>query len=334
MNATSKPCRTPLISHPSFRERSNPQSRRAVRVLLFPCCLLYVLVSSQAVARKQAQVPPDHPLPRSLHNLVISADGTWLAAEEHSDRGKANVRVWSTRRRVTFTIERGRSPRISRDSRWVSALQDPPTEDAGAGVPMRVRKGRTLVLLDTRDGSQKTFDNVLSYEMTCASTYLLYLESPQARGDEGESSKDKATKPDAPQRERGTFHQVPLNPERLAQILRPYQPDQTFSKEHVSTFAAHPTNDHFAYVYHDEQTGGDTLHIVKWGVRAWFHGERIEGLCWAGGADGGDDSIRLGFIDTRSTTDTDGKRRLNSALYTWHPGQSPAETFTRVDPAR
>ena len=86
----------------------------------------------------------------ALHNPVISADGAWLAAEERPDRGDGNVRVWSTEGDVSFTIERGLSPRISRDSRWVSALKKPTLEESKTATPKKKKRaGQTLVLLNT-----------------------------------------------------------------------------------------------------------------------------------------------------------------------------------------
>ena len=89
-----------------------------------------------------------------------------MAAEEHPDRGDGIVRVWSTERDLTFSIERGENPRISRDSRWVSALQKPLIEDSKTAKQTNKRAGQTLVLLDLQDGSRRTFDFVLSYDMT------------------------------------------------------------------------------------------------------------------------------------------------------------------------
>ena len=95
--------------------------------------LLVALLASPVIAFAQHTTTVQQPVAsgddsefRTLHNLVISADGAWMAAEERSDRGDGNVRVWSTEGDVTFTIERGQNPRISRDSRWVSALQKSP----------------------------------------------------------------------------------------------------------------------------------------------------------------------------------------------------------------
>lgn len=107
-----------------------------------------------------------------------------------------------------------------------------------------------------------------------------------------------------------------------------------FTAEHVVQYVTHPTNDHFAYVFHDEETGGHTLRICQWGIRAWYKGEKIEALGWADGASGGDESITLGFLDSTETTGKDGKRRVNSALYTWRPAQSVNGKFTRVDAPR
>ena len=153
----------------------------------------------------------------------------------------------------------------------------------------------------------------------------------------------------------GTLHQVPLNRARLVRFGR-QKADETYTWKNVVEFATHPTSHHFAYVWHDEETGGDTLHIVKWGIRAFYYGEKgekIEGLCWGrdpryGGTDDPpSDYITLGFLVSTETTGKDGKRRVNSALYTWQPTQSPvvdrtirgraaraAAEFTRVDTPR
>ena len=331
--------------------------------------LLVALLASPVVASAQRTTADQEPVAsgdvskfRALHNPVISADGAWMAAER-PDRGDGNVRVWSTEGDVTFTIERGQNPRISRDSRWVSALQKPPLEDPRTAKPTNKRAGQTLVLLDTQDGSRRTFDFVLSYDMTYASTYLLYLQSPETKADEEGPSKDEATrpatKPATKERTVGTLHQVPLHPARMARVGMKW-PYETYSAKNVVEFATYPPSHHFAYVLHDEETGRDTLRIIKWGIRAWYYGEKgekIEGLCWGrddpryGGArdprgdqhHGGSDYITLGFLVSTETTGKDGKRRVNSALYTWQPSQSPVEReirareaqlaaeFTRVD---
>lgn len=87
--------------------------------IFLPCLALLLSLSSTAFA--QENLVPAQPLSddsefRAPHNPVISADGTWMAAEEHSDRGDGIVRVWSTEGDVNYTIERGQNPRISADS--------------------------------------------------------------------------------------------------------------------------------------------------------------------------------------------------------------------------
>jgi len=92
---------------------------------------LALLLSLTSTTLGQENQKPAQPLGddsefRTLHNPVISPDGAWMAAEERSDRGDGNVHVWSTEGDKASSIERGQNPRISRDSRWVSALQKPP----------------------------------------------------------------------------------------------------------------------------------------------------------------------------------------------------------------
>jgi len=178
---------------------------------------LALLLSLTSTTLAQENQKPAQPLRgdsefRALHDPVISADGAWMAAEERPDRGDGNVRVWATERDLTFSIERGQNPRISLDSRWVSALQKPPLEDSRTAKPKNKRAGQTLVLLDTQDGSRRTFDFVLSYDMTKSSStrswYLVYLQSPETKADEEGDSRDEATKPAARERTVGTLHVV------------------------------------------------------------------------------------------------------------------------------
>lgn len=102
-----------------------------------------------------------------------------------------------------------------------------------------------------------------------------------------------------------------------------------------STSSCPITTDHtyVGFVRHNEETGGDTLHVAifgrakaGWGTRATYDGEKIEGLIWAR------DPLTLGFLDSTETTDKDGKRRVNSVPYMWHvPAESVHGEFTRVD---
>jgi len=290
-----------------------------------------ITTAQQAVAQKRAQTLRNDSEFRALRNPVISADGAWMAAEERPDRGDGNVRVWSTEGDKTFTIERGQNPRISRDSRWVSALQKPPLEDSRTARPKNKRAGQTLVLLDTQDGSRRTFDFVLSYDMTYSSLYLLYLQSPETKADEEGPSKDEATKPAkkpaAKERKVGTLHVVHLKSDNRVITFG----NVTEYATHQTTYRSDgPLQGHrVAFVVHDKEAGHDRLHIAgfsqrNWGMNGIYDGEKIEGLCWAR------DRRTLGFLDSTETTGKDGKRRVNSALYTWQHGGFPGKV-TRVD---
>ncbi len=106
-----------------------------------------------------------------------------------------------------------------------------------------------------------------------------------------------------------------------------------FTMENVTEYAAHQTTNRVAFVY--KEAGHDRLHIAgfsprNWGMNGIYNGEKIGGLCWAR------DTVTLGFLDSTETTGKDGKRRVNSALYTWQLDQPPEKLdwgagFTRVD---
>lgn len=277
----------------------------------------------QGVARKWAQFLQDDSESRTLHNPVISADGAWVAAEEHQDLGVGNVRVWSTENDLTFLLERGQNPRISHDSRWVSALQSSPIKESETGKPKNKRAGQTLVLLDTQEGSSRTFEFVQSYAVTFSSSWLVYLQSPEVKADVDEPLKAGATKSAsksaANERKVGTLHLIHL------------KSDAVFTVADVVQHATHESSDHVGYVTQDEKTGRNRLHIAalgpgSWGVRGAHAGDKIHGLRWA------NEVTTLGFLDSTETTGKDGKPRMNSAFYTWHvTGPSVLGKFTRVD---
>jgi hypothetical protein len=104
-----------------------------------------------------------------------------------------------------------------------------------------------------------------------------------------------------------------------------------FAIESVAQHAPHQTTDRVAFVVHDKEAGHDRLHIAgfsprNWGTNGIYDGEKIEGLCWAR------DRLTLGFLDSTETTGKDGKRRVNSALYTWPRGKSAGDSSGTTQP--
>ncbi len=275
--------------------------------------------------------------PVTLRNPVISADGAWIAAEERLDWGDGSVRLWSTEDDATFTIERGLSPRISNDSRWVSALQKTPLEESRTATPKNQRAGQTLVLLNSKDGSRMTFDYVLSNSFTVSSGYLVYLSSSETKAAEEKPANDTTTKrtdmTTTEESNLGTLHFVYLNSDSPVTIA---------SLEKVTHYVTHPTYaqhriiDHLAYVFYDEETGRDRLRVVQlsdgnkkrgnWGVRGEYAGHKINNLRWA------NDATFLAFMDNPETS-SDDERSANNMVFTWHdePGRSELREFKRID---
>ena len=298
----------------------NFNSTAIVGVLLTAAVFFGVLLTPQAVAQKPARTFLNV---SEFHDPFISADGAWVAAEERSDEGEGNVRVWSTQDDVTFNIKKGQNPRISRDSRWVSVLQKPPTDSKTANPKYR-RAGQTLVLLDLHDGSRRTFDFVLSYDVTYTSSYLLYYQSPEMKAGEGDKAAKLAVKPATEERKLGTLHAVHLKGDKVFTIK-----NVTQYVTHL-TYGNHQTNDHFGYVLHDQETGRDTLYMAllnpgrdnqgNYGIRGTYTGNKIEGLHWA------HDNATAVFLDQTENIGKDGKSTVSSALI--------RGTMCRVEPVR
>ncbi|GEM_PF-896745 len=170
----------------------------------------------------------------------------------------------------------------------------------------------------------------MSYEVAYASTYLIYLQSPEMKTDMETPPKEKAKVPAnklmKKKRHLGTLKLLHLESDSVATVIENVA-HHVIHQSHV----VDRTNDHFAYVQQNKETGRDKLNIIAlgrtggWGHRGTYEGEFIEGLSWA------KEPITLGFLDTTQTTGEDGSQHTHSTLYTWHvAGPNVAGKFTRV----
>ena len=117
---------------------------------------LFIAVSVTVEARTPTFDPP-----------LVSNDGKWLVSQGLTNCNRG-VYVWSTEGGRKFKIPNGVEPRISEDSRWVSAMHD-----------------TTLIVIDLHHGTETTFESVIDYEISRFSAYLIYLEATEDNAQTG-----------------------------------------------------------------------------------------------------------------------------------------------------
>ena len=276
-------------------------------------------VPGLASPRGFTKIRTNDPETNVLQNPIISSDGAWIAVEEVSNSGEGNIRVWSLRDDKHFTIEHAHSPRFSEDSKWVSAFEKPRSVKTDVPNPALSNEGQTLVLVNTRDGSRRTFDSVLSYEVTHFSSHLAYLQAPKRDNDGLDVTDD--TDFTAQKRALGTLNVVELKGNN----------DRTFTWQNVTESACHQATGeeargtwkegyaYVAFVSRDEENENDRLEVAflghdkrAWGTGGIYKGKQIGGLCWA------TDSIVLGFFDRSEKSAKNKKSQTNNVVYSWH----------------
>lgn len=129
--------------------------------------------SIDATAQKRAMTLTDVMQFKSLSNQQISNDGNWITAQAWPDRGDGYVFIKQARGKKEYTIELGKNPKFSSDSKWVAVMVTHPfAELMKIDKPAdRPKDGLTLVKL--ADGSRIERTNVKSFEFTESGNHLL-----------------------------------------------------------------------------------------------------------------------------------------------------------------
>ncbi|MDQ1353328.1 MAG: hypothetical protein QG657_3634 [Acidobacteriota bacterium] len=117
---------------------------------------------------------------KTIKEALISDDGRWLVYTAQPDRGNSEVMVYrlGEKKEPYERISRGKSPAISRDSRWIASLITP---DAPIILEFEKKKKKDatelqadMKLLDTATGNLNTFENVKSFAFAENSQWLTY----------------------------------------------------------------------------------------------------------------------------------------------------------------
>ncbi|MCK5148604.1 S9 family peptidase [bacterium] len=205
-----------------------------------PVKMIYVIVFfmlglSALSAQKKALTPDDIMRFKEIHHTQISRGGEWLAYAAVPGRGDGNVIVKATDGSVFYTIERGSSPVISADGRWVSAEVLPETT-----LKKDRQSPKGMALLSTVDGAISILPNIERCTFSADSRWLAVREGVRKDG------KDKKKK---------------SNAGRSVALFMPGRQD-TLTLDYVTHFSFDSTSSYLAYAVEDTNGTGNGVYYV------------------------------------------------------------------------
>ncbi|MCP4150070.1 MAG: S9 family peptidase [bacterium] len=137
-------------------------------------------------AQQQKKPPAKRPLEvedmmkfKKINDASISEDGKWVAYNSQPGRGNGAVIIYNIATKTSTTIQRGKKPVFSKNSRWVAALIEP----EAAKLVRKRKKGETppktgMALTDTVSGKTTLFNEVKEFQFADNSQWLVYKHFP------------------------------------------------------------------------------------------------------------------------------------------------------------
>jgi len=130
---------------------------------LFLLIALLLTLQTIVTAQKKAMTLTDVMQFKSLSEQRISNDGRWVSASVWPDRGDGYVLIKQTRGRKEYTIELGKNPMFSNDSKWVAIRVTHPFETLNTIKKPSEKPNDGMSLLNLESGLLIERVNVKNY---------------------------------------------------------------------------------------------------------------------------------------------------------------------------
>lgn len=140
---------------------------------LFVVTVLLGVGTIDSIAQKRAMTLTDVMQFKSLSNQQISNDGKWIAAQAWPDRGDGYILVKEARGKKEYTIELGKNPKFSNDSKWIAMTTTHPFAELMKIEKPTDRPNDGLKLVKLSDGSTIERSNVKTFDFTQTGSHVL-----------------------------------------------------------------------------------------------------------------------------------------------------------------
>jgi dipeptidyl aminopeptidase/acylaminoacyl peptidase len=258
---------------------------------------------------------------KEIHDPVISEKGDWVIYNTQPDRGNGQVIAVHVNSGVSYAIERGAKPIISRDSNWVAAVIKPDFVELGKAAANKKKSRKKndkpkngMALLETGTGKITAFKDIKAFTFSNDSRWMFYCLIPPGK----DKKKEKEPEP-------GNEGDKDKKPETSTLVLRRLADGKEMRIEKTSFISFDPASRYLAYsVYDKENNDMNGLYVVDLekdiAGRKKIHGEalaRYSNMAWS------KTKSRLAFIFHKKTenigpgeTDT-GNNLYTSAVMLW-----------------
>ncbi len=303
-----------------------PSARKILRRLAYVFALaLAALPAAVALAGGRPLELTDLMKFHTLHDAVLSKDGHWIAYTLKVDRGDGEAVARSTRDETEHRIERGASPQISADGRWVAAKIEPTLEERekdgqGKDKDEEDKPKTGLALLDLRDGAEVRIERVESFAFSEDGRFIAYkLFAEEEEKDKDETEEE--TEADEPLEKKEKAEDDDKDKDKKKDlgtklVLRELESGDEIHLEHVTEYAFDEASTAFAYAVSAPQGEGNGAYLRHLGqdgteeTLAHLEKGRYTHLVWA------KEVSRLAFLEAAVEDDEPGDARL----HTWDQG--------------
>ena len=284
--------------------------------LIFGLLLSSILLINITAQDKKAMTLADVMKFRQLRSVSISDKGKWVAHASVPDRGDPEVLIYSSDGKKQYTIQRGNTPKISKDGRWVAAVHTVPAEEQIKNKADKKDGSKAgMVLLNTASGETSKFDSVKSFRFSEDGLWLFYHAH---KSDEKKASVGSEPKVEEREKVGTTLHVMSLEEGSIRTI--PF----------VTSFAADSLSNFVAYAVFDTSgldNGVCVLELSASDLQAnqvlADSGSWSDYLSW---------NNRTGQLAFLSGTFAKKDRRKDAALQIWAPGDPLAkEVLSNAD---
>jgi hypothetical protein len=199
---------------------------------------------------------------REIHTPVISENGMWLAYEARPGVGDSTVYIHGVENNKEYTVDRGKQPVLSKNSRWAAVAVDP--ESFGITESEKKKKKQGMVLLDLDSEESHQYEKVKAFLFSDDSRWIAYQLFPEEKEPQKKEEK-KAVEEQSKEGKEKSAQAQPKLKSGSSLILINLETGEEIQIPSVLEFAFDKTSRYLAYSVAEESGEENGLYYVSLG---------------------------------------------------------------------
>jgi len=237
-------------------------------VLLWIISLFVYPLQAQENQGKKALTFQDIMKFREVHSPVLSENGHWLAYEARPGVGDSMTYIHDLENNKEYTVDRGKRPVISKNSKWAAVMVDP--ESFGITESEKKKKKQGMTLLNLESEASFHYERVKAFLFSDDSRWIAY----QHFEEEKEPQKQEVKKPAEEQPKEEKEEEKPAQPQPKLKsgsslILKNLETGEEIQIPSVLEFAFDKPSRYLAYAVAEESGEENGLYYVSLSREGW-----------------------------------------------------------------